>query len=346
MGVFSVWMLLQARSMTGRASLTELGQYCYGNISIYVINSLVALAQLGFPIIFFIVFGDVAGGLIERVHGSESFWSSRVFTQSLLGICLIFLILQKDISKLRYAGLVILTFIILFLILFFAHFLEAKPKPENETDHLESQTSWAFFAAIPTFLTTYTFQTTLFTAFATLKNKTNFNGSLADGFARIVTFIVYNISPLLAFSIFGDDVEKNLLKSISSESGVIPTILQFLFLVIAIMHIPIIFYIGKEAVLIMFDELTRGSYSRRKLNKPKTETSQCDVIDRQPRSEGPSNSDEENQNNGESVENQINVVIEQDNSSEGTKESEELPPVNMKEYLNMKPIFYYGITLF
>lgn len=342
-GIFSTWLLLQARSMSGRSSLTELGQYCYGTVSIYVINALIILAQFGFPIIFFIVFGDVAGGLIERVHGGSSFWSSRLFTQSLLGFSLIYLILLKDISKLRYAGLVILSLIIIFLILLFVHFLESDPHPEKEVDHFESQTNWAFFAAIPTFLTANTFQTSLFPAFATLKNKTNLNGSLADGLARIIAFFVYLVSPLLAFAIFGHDVEKNFLKSISMEAGVIPTILQFLFLIIAVMHIPIIFYVGKQAALIVFDEITRGSYSRRNLKKAKAKKEQANDIEKQVQPENQQNT--ENQNNHQDEENKSNEAVEEANVSEDIKDDEELPPVDTKEYLNMKPVFYYVITL-
>lgn len=104
-------MLLQARTMSGRASLSDLGIYSYGNISIYVINVIVALAQLGFPIIFFIVFGDVSGNLLERLGADHnSFWVSRWFTQTVLGLLLLYLILKKEIHQLKYAGLVILCF--------------------------------------------------------------------------------------------------------------------------------------------------------------------------------------------------------------------------------------------
>jgi len=64
-----------------------------------LINGLIALSQLGFPIIFFIVFGDVAGTLIEKVNTSGiSFWSSRWFTHSLLAIVILYLVLKKKRS--------------------------------------------------------------------------------------------------------------------------------------------------------------------------------------------------------------------------------------------------------
>jgi hypothetical protein len=61
--------------------------------------------------------------------------------------------------------------------------------------------------------------------------------------------------------LYGENVESNLLKNLTGESGALPIILELIFLVIAVVHIPIIFYVGKEAVLIMFDEATRKSYS-------------------------------------------------------------------------------------
>jgi hypothetical protein len=66
------------------------------------------VAQIGICIIFFIVFGDVAGGLIEKMGLENTFWSSRVFTHCMLALMLLYLVLLKDIRNLRHAGLSIL----------------------------------------------------------------------------------------------------------------------------------------------------------------------------------------------------------------------------------------------
>lgn len=108
LGAFSVNLLLSVREMTGRSSLSDIGFYCLGVSNIYIINSMIALANIGYPIIFFIVWGDAMGGLIHKVNPG-TFWSSRVCTQGVLGILLIVLIIQRDISKLKFAGFVILT---------------------------------------------------------------------------------------------------------------------------------------------------------------------------------------------------------------------------------------------
>ena len=47
---------------------------------------MIAVAQLGFPIVFYIVFGDVFANIMIAMGAAEhSFWTSRWFVQSVLG---------------------------------------------------------------------------------------------------------------------------------------------------------------------------------------------------------------------------------------------------------------------
>lgn len=54
------------------------------------------------------------------------------------------------------------------------------PEPEPEVDHLESNLTWSFFSSLSTVIAIYTFQSSFFTAFGALKNKTSKNGQIAD----------------------------------------------------------------------------------------------------------------------------------------------------------------------
>lgn len=174
---------------------------------------LIALAQLGFPIIFFIVFGDVCGELIERMGAEEgSFWTSRWFTQSLLGVILLYLNIQKQIHKLRYTGLIILGLCLTFMILFLIHFLTTNPHPEPRADLFKTEISIKFFTGFPVMIASYAFQPSFFTVFASLRTKTHLNGQLADFYGRILLFIIYVTSPLLAYGLYGANIQNNLLK--------------------------------------------------------------------------------------------------------------------------------------
>lgn len=346
-GMFSANLLLSSRNLTGRSSLSDLGFFCYGTPSIYVINCLIALAQLGYPIIFFIVWGDAMGGLIDKVN-SGTFWSSRLFTQGLLGILLIVLAIQKDISKIKIAGMVVLACVAIFMLLFFIHCMISDPDPEPEADHLETSLTWKFFSALPTFITIYTFQTSFFTAFAALKNKTKKNGQLADGGGRIVAFFTYTVSPLIAMALYGKNIKSNLLLNIAKDEGAIPIILMFLFMIIAFLTIPIIFFVGKEAILIIFDEITRGTYSGRYLKKKKAQD-QMEPESPAPaivRSEGDEDSDPRQQNPDEEdvsargSHQPVATTNEMVAEDKPVEEEEEFIP-NPKEYLTMRPLYYY-----
>lgn len=224
---------------------------------------MIALAQLGFPIIFFIVFGEVSTTLLGRFDALEgTFWASKEFTKPLLGLAMLYLVLQKEVHSLKYAGFILLLFIMVFFILFGVHYFVSDPDPERPVDLTETKLDVEFFASFPTILSSYGIQTSFFTAFHSMKRKTAKNGMIASSSAILIMFVVYMVTPLISYGLYGADVDKDLMKNIDRETEVLPTILQCLFLVITVMHIPIIFFIGKEAVLIMFDEATRRSYSK------------------------------------------------------------------------------------
>jgi amino acid permease len=323
--------------MTGRASFTDLGTYSYGNVSIYLINTIIALASLGFPIIFFIVFGDVSGKLIERIGADPgSFVTSRVFTQSFLGIFLFYLVLKKEISSLKYAGLLILCLCFIFLFLLFIHYLTSNPDPEPAADLLDTKIDLSFINGLPTIITIYAFQPTFFSGFNALKNKTNRNGQLADGIGRIGVCMVYCSSPLLAYGIYGDNIKKNFLNNIAEESGFLPITLEIIFLLIPAMSIPIIFFVGKEACLIIFDEITRRSYSKQNKQVNEQNKVKPDVVmaERVPSQDSGRNSENlPNRNDDCDEPANPDVIVE-------------AKPINPKEYLNMKTAYYYGFTSF
>ncbi|CAI2364867.1 unnamed protein product [Moneuplotes crassus] len=371
MGMFSVWMLFRVREITGKASYSDLGIYLFGPWSIYFINAVVALAQLGFPIIFFIVFGDVAKSLIHEINPEAGeFWTSRWFTHSLLAVLMLYLVLQKEIQSLKYAGFVLLGMISVFIILLFLHFLVSDPDPDPSEDLAETTVDVEFLSKLPTMVSSFSFQPSLFTAFASLKNKTTANGLKAGWIAIWVAYVTYTITPLLGFGLFGEEVESNLLKNLAGDSRTLPIILQIVFLIIAIVHIPIIFFIGKEAALIIFDEATRGSYSKQS-GKQKVQadpSSEKESVheenkddqfekDEEEQEGGDENSPvhESNQKSIHELKSDIKETVNpkyqpsMSHSSEvpnkKVKESTDVKLTNPKEYLNMHPGFYYMVTI-
>eukprot|EP00345_Euplotes_harpa_P005442 CAMPEP_0168326990 /NCGR_PEP_ID=MMETSP0213-20121227/5640_1 /TAXON_ID=151035 /ORGANISM="Euplotes harpa, Strain FSP1.4" /LENGTH=164 /DNA_ID=CAMNT_0008329827 /DNA_START=888 /DNA_END=1382 /DNA_ORIENTATION=+ len=136
-----------------------------------------------------------------------------------------------------------------------------------------------------------------------------------------------------------------MLKNVSEESGVIPIILLFLFMLIEVVHIPIIFFIGKEAVLIIFYEITK------KYHKPSIEVDQ--ELAKIDKNVIPDEGEEQPVTEQQNVEIELEDNEVQNNRDprykfdihQAAKNVTETPMPNPKEYLNMKPVYYYSITL-
>ena len=247
----------------------------------------------------------------------------------------------------RYAGLAILCFSFIFLGLFFVHFLTSNPSPEPTANLFDTKISIKFFTGFPTLITSYALQSAFFTAYASLKKKTNKNGLLADIYGRLVVFVVYITSPLIAYGLYGDNIEKNLLKSVTEETGVMPVILEVTFILVPAMGIPTIFFVGKEAILIIFDEITRGSYSKQNKLLTKHQNTKKELQANREANEISINEEKSEEDNNEQNNHEKEDKISEEN---GNRKNEEKNPtvdakVNPKEYLNMKPVYYYIVTL-
>ena len=229
--IFSIYLLLRVREITGKSTLSDIGYFCYGRISIFLINSLAAISQLGFPIIFFIVFGDVAGGLIGKINSSGiDFWESRWFTHILLAGWMLYLVLKKDISSLRYVGLVWFILIISFIFLYFVHYASSNPSDNSKADLAETHPTLRFWASIPTIISAYSIHTSYYVGFNSLKEKTTKNGLKTGIISLLIMFFTYQASSLISYGLYGGNIKSNMLVGLLFSDGILPIILLIIFL--------------------------------------------------------------------------------------------------------------------
>ena len=79
-------------------------------------------------------------------------------------------------------------------------------------------------------------------------------------------FTLYIAISVVAIFVFGSDLKSDVMENVSENSDPLSYILQFLFLIISSMHIPIVLFVGKEAILIIFDECMRKTISNAREN--------------------------------------------------------------------------------
>jgi len=117
----------------------------------------------------------------------------------------------------------------------------------------------------------FAFTSNLFPIYSALKEKTNENGLKVFGIATVIAIVVYFGVSVLGILIFGKNVTLNagnLISNINEESQnkkggthFEAYVMRILYFIIVVTHTPPIFFPGKEAVLIMIDEIDRRSIS-------------------------------------------------------------------------------------
>ena len=238
------------------STFSEIGLFWFGRISIYIMHALIALGQLGLPIIYFIVFGDVSAGLIRRINTSKiEFFESIWFTQSILGWLMLYLVLMKRIQGLKYAGFLLLSLLFVFIILFSCYYFIAEPNPSNKIDYEETTISIKI-------ITSWSLVTTFLGSFGSLKHQSTKSGLTSSAIGLILMGIIFISSPILVFGMYGKSIKSNLLLNIANENGVIPFILLIIFLFVAIVHVTIIFFNDKEALMIIIAEACYVTFSK------------------------------------------------------------------------------------
>ena len=152
---------------------------------LYFINIVIALAQLGYPIIFFIVYGTVADALISKAIGSGTFFSTKWFTHSLLAVLMLYLILKKELASLKYANIFLFFVVSFFVFFLLVHLLASGTAPEQHIVLDESHVNVTFISVFPTLFSSYGFNPAFFGAYASLKIKSHKN-VMSSGLMAII----------------------------------------------------------------------------------------------------------------------------------------------------------------
>jgi amino acid permease len=261
-GIYSIHLLLEAKNMSGLASFSELGFYAFGRASIFIINGLIAIAQVGMPIIYFMIIGDIGQGLLQKIDSIDgTFWADKQFPILIAAVVLFYFAIKKEIQELKGVGFILLVGVVLFIFAMIILLITKGTKDFSLSQVSKPKFNLNMLANVPTLFISYAFQSGFFPAYQGLKNKTDANGIKSVVASLLFVMIVYVIVSVVALLKFGTGLEDNMLKNVSSMNGWIPIVISFVFLIIVAMHIPIVLFVGKESLLIMLDELMRKTYS-------------------------------------------------------------------------------------
>ena len=129
-------------------------------------------------------------------------------------------------------------------------------------DHLYPDSITGFFKTAPTVFLAYCYQQGFMTIYKSLKEQTDSNGRIVAFSCFIVCSVVYIVVTILSFWIWGDTLKSDVLRNIGNSDYSLRYVCSVLFLVIAALHTPVIFFVGKEQALTFYCELRYMSISQ------------------------------------------------------------------------------------
>lgn len=96
-----------------------------------------------------------------------------------------------------------------------------------------------------------------------MEEKTDEKAMKFSGISLLICFVVYSTVSLTALYSYGSTLHTNILINAVEEDDFISFILRLIFIVIAAMHIPVMFFVGRNGAFVLFDELFINSAANR-----------------------------------------------------------------------------------
>ena len=139
-----------------------------------------------------------------------------------------------------------------------------------------------FCETTPNVLFAYCLHPSFFTIYKSLRVQSTENARTIINKSFGFTVIVYTIIMLVSLQMFKDDIKSdlliNILESSKDESFAYPS--SFLFIFMAALHTPVIFFIGKESLLTIYCELKYRTVSEDKSLDENTDNQRGGILTR------------------------------------------------------------------
>lgn len=253
-------LLYESSRLTGCKSLSEIGFYCLGKLSVYVINVVIFLKSAGMPIIYFILTGTCCSQIAEKIPGVPHVLTERWPYVLITAVILLYFILKKDITDLKPLAFFLFLGVLAFIVLLAIHMIFEQDKTWNHDTHPHSEYFIPFnekhnklklIYMYTTILVGVAHQTVLFPVMNNMKDNTKANVMKASAISMGTASIIYTGCVLISIYAFGHGLKSDILKNVGNNTGWETIVLGALFAIVGSLHIPLIFYVAKDAFLIV-----------------------------------------------------------------------------------------------
>ena len=211
---------------------------------------------------FFSIFSDLSSKMLRNANIlSHNFFGSNCFATIILALLLFYLILKKQIADLKYPSFMHFGGLLLLLSFFLIKLAEGEGKGIGE--HQIAIMNWdlKFLSSTPIFLLSFGSQMSFLPTVNTSKKKNTRNGLKVAIYTFSACFLIYFSIAIVSIFLYSADLNENILDNVQNHTGILSIMVLLMFLITSAIHIPFVFFIGKDNMLVIFDELMRGTYS-------------------------------------------------------------------------------------
>ncbi|CAI2367628.1 unnamed protein product [Moneuplotes crassus] len=263
MGIICIKLLLELKEITGHSCYASIAYECMGRKGLIVINILIAILCLGVPLMFIVVFADAATPLVEDLL-FENYSRTREIVVVCNAIILLWFCFNKEVHNLRIASYTSIICVGLFFYVIVHILIYHWEELDNKIfDHIDNRKD-GYTLTIPNIILAFGFHPCFFPLYNSLKPelKNSKSGMKFTSMAFVFTFVVYISICCFSLIIFGDSLKSDILKNISESDYEYRRFILFVYLIISLMHMPMVFFSGKEAFLNLCIELKYGKISQ------------------------------------------------------------------------------------
>jgi amino acid permease len=196
----------------------------------------------------------------------------RWFYVVTLGVPLTLVILKKELAELDWLAWVLFGSLGIFILmlcwlLFVDQSFRVQRAGLNGDIWFPDHGIGRLISAVSIILVAYGYQFNIYPIYGSLQEKTNEQYVKVNNYGLLICCVIYITVGIISIAMFGPNISSVILEDIGTatnsngdafwESYVI----QLSFMILLVCHMPFIFFSGKEAMLIIIDEIDRKSIS-------------------------------------------------------------------------------------
>lgn len=181
-----------------------------------------------------------------------------------IGTLLLFFWIQREMNELRLISFTSTVWAIAFCVLLWVYYLfdmTENTRPLSKFTHPNYPIS-NYLRTAPNILLAYCFQPSFFSVYKSLHDKTDKNAWTITYHSYLLSTLIYVVVAILSILLFGEHIQSDLLLNITENvDSHLRHLWSILFLIIAALHLPVIFFVGKESLLMIYCEARYNTLS-------------------------------------------------------------------------------------